>query len=384
MNLGRRLAAWERAGVIDAETRSRIERFEQGRLRPVLLYALGGLGALTVGIGLISVVAANWDQIGKVAKLGLDLVLGAGLGAALYVTASRGRGWQTDVLAGIYYAFVLASLALVGQIYQLGTPTYQALLVWSLTTLPFMTLVRGRLLGIVWLAGLVCTDAFCIAEVLDSAGHARFWYPPDLAVTAASVSALGFFAAASSGWLARERPDVSDGWRSVLVGSLFLTAFLTCFAFYDHFSQRECLRGGVLSTGVFLVGVERLLPRLFPHSSSRARFGMRALLALFFVVIVTGTAIEHHSMNAVGGLLQLVMLGLAAWTTLELGHVRAFNAFTLAIATRILVVYFEVFGSMLDTGVGMITGGLLTLLLTWVWRTKSPALASRFAADRSS
>jgi uncharacterized membrane protein len=78
------------------------------------------------------------------------------------------------------------------------------------------------------------------------------------------------------------------------------------------------------------------------------------------------------------------MLGLAAWTTLELGHVRAFNAFTLAIAIRILVVYFEVFGSMLDTGVGMITGGLLTLLLTWVWRTKSPALASRFAADRSS
>ena len=87
MNLGRRLAAWQQAGVIDAATRSRIEQFEQGRLRPVLLYALGGLGALTIGIGLVSVVAANWDQIGKVAKLGLDLVLGAGLGAGLYVTA---------------------------------------------------------------------------------------------------------------------------------------------------------------------------------------------------------------------------------------------------------------------------------------------------------
>jgi uncharacterized membrane protein len=387
MNLGKRLAAWEGAGVIDAETRSRIERFEEGRLRPVLLYALGGLGALTVGIGLISVVAANWDHIGKVAKLGADLSLGVGLGAGLYVAASRRREWLTDVLAGIYYAFVLASLALVGQLYQLGTPTYQALLVWSLTTLPFMTLVRGRLLGLVWLAGLVCTNAFCIAAGLDWLDHrpgADLRNFIDAAMSAVSISALGFFAAARIGWLAHERPHVSDAWASVLVGALSLAAFLSCFVFYVDFAPSECLHHGVVFAGVALFGVERLLPRLFPHASSRARFAMRACLALFFLVLVTGTTVLHDSMPAVGGLLQLAMLGLAAWTTLEQGYVRAFNAVTLAIAIRILVIYFEVFGSMLDTGLGMITGGLLTLLLAWVWKKKSPVVATRFAADRSS
>jgi uncharacterized membrane protein len=386
MNLGKRLAVWESAGVIDAEARSRIECFEEGRLRPVLLYALGGLGALTVGIGLISVVAANWGHIGNVAKLGVDLALGVGLGAGLYMAASRERAWPTDVLAGIYYAFVLASLALVGQIYQLGTPTYQALLVWSLATLPFMTLVRGRLLGLVWLAGLVCTDAFCIQRGIGLLEHTRgaHGHLMDDAVSAASVSTLGFLAAARIGWFVRERPHVSNAWTSVLIGALSLTAFLSCFVFYDDWAPSELLRTGVVFAGLCLVGVERLLPRLFPHASSRARFGMRALLALFLLVLVTGTAVQHDSMHAVGGLLQLAMLGLAAWTTLEQGHVRAFNALTLAIAIRVLAIYFEVFGSMLDTGLGMITGGLLTLLLAWVWKSKSPALASRFAADRSS
>jgi uncharacterized membrane protein len=44
---------------------------------------------------------------------------------------------------------------------------------------------------------------------------------------------------------------------------------------------------------------------------------------------------------------------------------------------RLLIVYFEVFGSMLSTGLGMITGGALTLLLAWVWKRKSPQLAEQ-------
>jgi uncharacterized membrane protein len=35
-----------------------------------------------------------------------------------------------------------------------------------------------------------------------------------------------------------------------------------------------------------------------------------------------------------------------------------------------LIVYFEVFGSLLDTGLGLVTGGLLTLLLIWFWARK--------------
>jgi hypothetical protein len=36
----------------------------------------------------------------------------------------------------------------------------------------------------------------------------------------------------------------------------------------------------------------------------------------------------------------------------------------------LLGIYFEVFGTLLDTGVGLVLGGLLTLLVTWFWARK--------------
>jgi uncharacterized membrane protein len=75
-----------------------------------------------------------------------------------------------------------------------------------------------------------------------------------------------------------------------------------------------------------------------------------------------------------------VLLGIAAFTVLATGRVRSFNVLTGFIALRILIMYFEVFGTMLDTGLGMISGGLLTLLLAWIWKRKSPQLAARFGA----
>ena len=54
-----------------------------------------------------------------------------------------------------------------------------------------------------------------------------------------------------------------------------------------------------------------------------------------------------------------------------------FNLLTALIALRVLGIYFEVFGSLLSTGVGLITGGLLTLLIGWLWRRKTGDLAVR-------
>ena len=73
MNIDRKLAQWREAGLLDEAAAARIAEFEHRSHRPVLLYALGGLGALTVGIGIVSIVAANWEAISRQSKLGIDL-----------------------------------------------------------------------------------------------------------------------------------------------------------------------------------------------------------------------------------------------------------------------------------------------------------------------
>jgi len=129
MNLERKLRRWRDAGLIDESISARITAFEREQQQPMAMYALIGLGAGTLGLGLISLVAANWERIPAALKLSVDLALGAALAALIEQALRRPAPLAREALITIYYAFTLASLALLGQIYQLETPGYQALLV---------------------------------------------------------------------------------------------------------------------------------------------------------------------------------------------------------------------------------------------------------------
>ena len=59
----RKIAAWHEAGLIDAITRDRLLAYEAEHARPLALWAVFGIGALAIGLGLVSVIAANWEDI---------------------------------------------------------------------------------------------------------------------------------------------------------------------------------------------------------------------------------------------------------------------------------------------------------------------------------
>jgi len=66
----RKIAAWHAPGLIDAETRDRILAYEAAHARPLALWAVFGIGALAIGLGIVSVIAANFA--GALAALFLD------------------------------------------------------------------------------------------------------------------------------------------------------------------------------------------------------------------------------------------------------------------------------------------------------------------------
>jgi uncharacterized membrane protein len=59
------------------------------------------------------------------------------------------------------------------------------------------------------------------------------------------------------------------------------------------------------------------------------------------------------------------------------------NFATAVIGIRILIVYFEVFGSLLGTGVGLVTGGMLTLGMVWLWVRKRREFARELTPEDS-
>jgi uncharacterized membrane protein len=382
MDIAKKLREWEAQGFIDAAQGARIGAYEASQARPVLLYALGGLGAFTVGTGLVSVVAANWDGIGKLAKLGLDLALLAGLGVLLQRASAAGRHLYTDILAGVYYALTLASVALLGQIYQLGAPAYQALLFWSAITFPFMTWVRGRLLGLVWLSGLLTTEGAALWELISrlEAGPSGGPFSREVfAALAAPAWALPFLLAHIPAFL-RQRPVVARAMiESLWILLLVASCALACIFYVNMGDDR--LHWGALPFVITLAIVGALLGRLYPSMPEATRGGLLAALGLTACIGVFGTTVTRDSIPFVAALSQVAMLACAAFVTLKLGSLRAFNAFTGLIALRVLIGYFELFGSMLDTGLGMIAGGGFTLLVAWLWKRKTPELAERLAGD---
>ena len=367
MRLAKKLREWRDEGIIDASTAERIAEFEATRKRPLLLQALAGLGATTVGIGLVSVVASNWAGIDYPWKLGGALAIGLALAVATARSARAGRSLATDALALVYYVFTLACLALLGQIYQTGTPAWQALTVWTAATAPLMLLTRSVFSGVSWFVGSSITATLAtiaFVETLDSSD-----VQTNAAVVLLFVWPLLTMALSRGSWMRRERPGLATAlsgcsWAAILATGAFLP-----FVFYGSIGSGDTLGWSVPVVALLAAGMMALLPRWYASLPPTARYGLSSAVGIGVLVLITGTTFARGDAEALGAIVQVLYLAVLTWTGLRMGWTTAFNFLTAVIALRILVIYLEVFGSMLSTGLGMITGGLLTLAMAWAWKS---------------
>lgn len=371
MKIDRRLDAWMRDGIIDGDAAARIRAYEEEQRRPMALYALVGLGALAVGVGIIAIVAANWELIPAWVKLGADLALGLGLVAAIHRYLRPQSPLISEALLILYYLFVLASIGLLGQVYQTGSPLSLALAVWSLATLPLLFFTRSTFAGTLWAAGLVTTYAVSAVELIERAPGGR---QPDLTLT---VSVALPMLLLLSGWALRRTSVkaalVFEGlaWQGIVLGS-----FSACFVWYVQVDAGDVTWGGIAALALCMAPVALAKP-LF-GDKARVAIGSLgvALAATLFPILL-----PHDEWRLVGGVASLLVLGYFAFAAWSVGHRGAFSTLTAALGIRIVVVYFEVFGSLMSTGLGLITGGVLSLLLAWLWARSSARLKSSFDAE---
>ncbi len=382
MSLSTQLERWQHAGLIDSATASAIAEFESSKRRPALLYGMSAIGAGTIGVGLISIVAANWDGISATAKLGADLGLGAALAVLTYRSARHLAGWRTDTLCIVYYLFTLASIALVGQIYQLGSPTWMGLGVWSASTLPLMWIGRGRFLGGLWAIGLGTTLAL-LAKALIRWVDTRSRVDnleDELAALLSFALPATLLVLSRIAWITRAREQLAAGFRGIVVLTSISAALGAQFLWYSNIRPEETLGIGLLGCAAIAFGLASCARTLFPELDANGHWGVRTFLVLTTGSLICTAGFEHSSAPAAGAVLQIALLAALAWTSAHAGSLRGFNTLTALIGVRIVIAYVEVFGSMLDTGLGMIIGGSLTLLLAWIWKRLSPELAAALTA----
>mgnify|MGYP000943008750 FL=1 len=345
--------------------------WEAGQQRPWLLYALGGLGALTVALGFLAIIASNWEAIGSVAKLGADLLVGAGLAFGLVRAESRGARWVREILIILLYGWTVASIGLVSQIYNMGGETWQALLYWNALTALLMTRGKSGFVASIFYCGLLWMCGVMMAKLGNRPHDA--W----IAAPAVIPPTLLLFAS-SSRWLARVRPAFARtagafGWTFLLLGLSIVPQF-----FHVHLTGEDVERffpsialGAACTFVLLVVGPRLLAPFVEGEVPPRAGLLLRVLLGLHLSVGVGALVLPHERLGIVAALSFIALWVLVAALAQSIGQRRLLNTATAVIGVRVLIVYFEVFGSLLSTGLGMILGGLLTLGLVWLWIRKS-------------
>ena len=216
--LRQEIGAWQQDGTITAEqARAILSRYpadsadyDAARRRQSLVVGLSILGAVLVGLGVITFFAANWDEIPRGVKLGA-LVAGVVLsyGAGYYL-------WQRAGYAAVGIALVLlgciiygAGVHLIGQIYHVPVDHPNLTAFWFLGVLPLAYVTRSRPVMFLAIVLFLVAAGFRLAHWLGQIADAE----------AVLLSCVAYFALAVLVYAVGRAKGLFDGWEPA--GGLF-------------------------------------------------------------------------------------------------------------------------------------------------------------------
>lgn len=341
--LERDLVRWREAGWITEEAATSI-RSDIGRNRSVLNAAntLAILSAILIGFGLMSFVAANWQDMPRLLRMGLLVALlwsSYGLALTLFKKKMHGFG-QAAILLGV--GVFGASIMLISQMYHMHGKVSDAVLLWAGGALLAGALLRSN--PALALA-MILFSFWGISETASS--EAVFWpylvpwtvvslffylhrWPPGVHLSGITLS--GFIVTLGA-MLFKD----SAYWLVVLVG-LVISAIAILGPRYR--SDLPRLWSGALNYGIILVFVGLFSMQIFDEPPLSIFVVLAVIiLAVALAVVARGIAVESR-------------------TTLWLGYI--------GFSVEVLTVYFKTIGTLLNSSVFFVLSGLVVASLAYL------------------
>jgi uncharacterized membrane protein len=151
----KKLNEWVSLGFINNDQALKIQSYENSK--PEGAWILSGLlilGVIIIGIGIISLIAANWITIPDAVKLGVDF------GLLITLAFATVKSWEPkdsskhplrfESFLLLFLIHCLASIGLISQIYHTGGKLYQALMLWSIITFLATLCARQIFVPFLW------------------------------------------------------------------------------------------------------------------------------------------------------------------------------------------------------------------------------------------
>lgn len=148
--LEKKLLLWQEKQFISEEQRGKILAFENSNRKPYFFFLLACLFSFIIALGVISLVAANWKNLHDAIKIGMDFVILALLSYGLLYADKRNIVWASEsALLGLFFA-IGASLGLMGQVFQISDSAANSLLGWALLSAPLLLMSPRKTLPLFW------------------------------------------------------------------------------------------------------------------------------------------------------------------------------------------------------------------------------------------
>ncbi|MEO0424237.1 MAG: DUF2157 domain-containing protein [Pseudomonadota bacterium] len=375
-SLSASLGRWRDAGLISADQAQAIVTFESARepatRRGAATRAVALLGGLTLVSGVGSLVAYNWDVFGgavKLAAIGVLLLLA--FAYTLRVRRADGTSTALDVGLVITFGLTLASLALVSQIYAQDGELWVLMFAWSALTAPLMSFARTRFANYLWYAGLAIS--------LLSASNSLYIFVDERLEFSGRVASIAVVLVLGGlTWVlaARFAASLRPG-RAAAGGGFYRLHFYLIGLFGSLFSLGSSDGHPILwAIGLVMGGAVLLAtPRDVAALRWRSRPTLLALVALGIVLALIPLGLDVRSdYGAFIAFASFVLFwGAVAYVADRSGEGRRARIAVGLLAIRVVVASFELFESLLVTGVVLVSLGACALLWSRLAWSSKPA-----------
>ncbi|TBR19635.1 DUF2157 domain-containing protein [bacterium] len=167
-------------GVVSSETAKKIkEHYGQVKVqdkRWMFLIICGVIGALLIGLGIIMLIAHNWDMLSRATRAFLSILpLVAGQLLAIWVMLKKPNSDAFKEGSAIFLSLMVgASIALISQTYNISGDTQDFILTWMLLIAPLIYLMQASIPAAIYLIGITCWAG---SFWWNDPGKALFYWP---------------------------------------------------------------------------------------------------------------------------------------------------------------------------------------------------------------
>lgn len=373
MNISKKLEIWTQEKLISEPQKQAIVEFEMKTKRPMFLYVLLFLSSFCIGLGILAIIASNWQIIPANAKLFGDFAILASLAGGIYYACQNNKNFLREALILLYAIMILASIGLIAQIFQLVPHGYRAYLFWAVMAAPLLYFSKKAVLSFIWLPVFIAS----LLDFLDDfAWFSKFIRRFDNMFPGALLFLSIVFLVSIYVFIIKRYYKSSAlalafrSWAIILIVAFVISMDIFSIEIFNPYYRSWTGETTHVLSNLLLWGVAGgLLAGYGYYNRRQGAYWATALLLMSVFSFIANILPQNRDAYALwGAMLTLSMLGLASVYAYRQNNIKLLNLASVLMAVRFFIIYIQVFGSLLTTGLGLISTGIVFLVIAYIWQ----------------